>query len=179
MPPTPGQSILRRPGNGGLFTVGDVLRDRGYDTRFLYGGYGYFDNMNVFYTGNGFEVIDRTLLGKDEVRFENAWGVSDEDLFARSLKEADKSHAAGKPFFQLVMTTSNHRPFTYPSGVLDIFSKGGRLGGVKYADYAVGRLVEAAKNKPWFKDTVFVFVADHTSARRERSSSIPRTTISP
>ena len=163
VPPTPGQSILRRPGNGGLFTVGDVLRDRGYDTRFLYGGYGYFDNMNVFYTGNGFEVIDRTLLGKDEVRFENAWGVSDEDLFARSLKEADKSHAAGKPFFQLVMTTSNHRPFTYPSGVLDIFSKGGRLGGVKYADYAVGRLVEAAKSKPWFKDTVFVFVADHTS----------------
>jgi phosphoglycerol transferase MdoB-like AlkP superfamily enzyme len=163
VPPTPGQSILRRPGNGGLFTVGDVLRDRGYDTRFIYGGYGYFDNMNAFYAGNGFEVVDRTLFGKDEIRFENVWGVSDEDLFARSLKEADKSHAAGRPFFQLVMTTSNHRPFTYPDGVIDIHSKSGRLGGVKYADYAVGRLIEAARAKPWFADTVFVFVADHTS----------------
>lgn len=163
VPPTPGQSILRRPKNGGLFNIGDVFRDRGYDTRFLYGGYGYFDNMNEFYSGNGFEVIDRTLFAKNEVRFENAWGVSDEDLFARALKEADRSHAAGKLFFQLVMTTSNHRPFTFPKGAIDVFSVAGRLAGVKYADLAVGRLVEDAKAKPWFKDTLFVFVADHTS----------------
>ena len=168
VPPTPGQSILRRPNNGGLFTIGDVFRDRGYDTRFLYGGYGYFDNMNVFYAGNGFEVIDRTVFAKDEVRFENAWGVSDEDLFVRALKEADKSHAAGKPFFQLVMTTSNHRPFTFPKGAVDLFSIGGRLAGVKYADHAVGRLIEDAKDKPWFKDTVFVLVADHTSGTAGR-----------
>ena len=58
-----------------------MFRDRGYDTRFLYGGYGYFDNMNSFYAGNGFEVIDRTSLSADEMHFENVWGVSDEDLF--------------------------------------------------------------------------------------------------
>jgi phosphoglycerol transferase MdoB-like AlkP superfamily enzyme len=119
--------------------------------------------MNAFYAGNGFEVVDRTLFGTDEIRFENVWGVSDEDLIARAIKEADKSYQAGKPFFHLVMTTSNHRPFTYPSGVIDILSKTSRLGGVKYADYAVGRLVEEARPKPWFKDTVFVFVADHTA----------------
>ena len=163
VPPTPGQSILRRPHNAGLFTLGDVFRERGYDTRFLYGGYGYFDNMNAFFGGNGFEVIDRTSLSSEEIHFENVWGVSDEDLFQRVLKEADRSFAAGTPFFQLVMTTSNHRPFTYPSGVIDIFSKTGRLGGVKYADYAIGRFVEAARLKPWFNDTLFVFVADHTA----------------
>ena len=161
VPPTPGQSILRRPHNTELFTIGDVFRDRGYDTRFLYGGYGYFDNMNAFYAGNGFEVIDRTSLSADEIHFENAWGVSDEDLFQRVIKEADRSFASGRPFFQLVMTTSNHRPFTYPNGVIDIFSKTGRLGGVKYADHAIGRFVEAARLKPWFRDTLFVFVADH------------------
>ena len=74
VPPTPGQSILRRPHNAELFTIGDVFRDRGYDTRFLYGGYGYFDNMNAFYAGNGFEVIDRTSLSADEIHFENVWG---------------------------------------------------------------------------------------------------------
>jgi phosphoglycerol transferase MdoB-like AlkP superfamily enzyme len=146
-----------------LFTIGDVFRDRGYDTRFLYGGYGYFDNMNAFYAGNGFEVIDRTSLSADEIHFENAWGVSDEDLFQRVITEADRSFASGRPFFQLVMTTSNHRPFTYPNGVIDIFSKTGRLGGVKYADHAIGRFVEAARLKPWFRDTLFVFVADHTA----------------
>src|SRR5262245_7956024 len=163
VPPTPGQSILRRPHNAELFTIGDGFRDRGYDTRFLYGGYGYFDNMNAFFGGNGFEVIDRTSLSSEEIHFENVWGVSDEDLFQRVLKEADRSFAAGTPFFQLVMTTSNHRPFTYPNGVIDIFSKTGRLGGVKYADYAIGRFVEAARLKPWFNDTLFVFVADHTA----------------
>ena len=163
VPPTPGQSILRRPHNAELFTIGDVFRDRGYDTRFLYGGYGYFDNMNAFYAGNGFEVIDRTSLSADEIHFENVWGVADEDLFQRVLKEADRSFASGRPFFQLVMTTSNHRPFTYPNGVIDIFSKTGRLGGVKYADHAIGRFVEAARAKPWFGDTLFVFVADHTA----------------
>jgi phosphoglycerol transferase MdoB-like AlkP superfamily enzyme len=163
VPPTPGQSILRRPHNTELFTIGDVFRDRGYDTRFLYGGYGYFDNMNAFYAGNGFEVIDRTSLSADEIHFENAWGVSDEDLFQRVITEADRSFASGRPFFQLVMTTSNHRPFTYPNGVIDIFSKTGRLGGVKYADHAIGRFVEAARLTPWFRDTLFVFVADHTA----------------
>jgi phosphoglycerol transferase MdoB-like AlkP superfamily enzyme len=163
VPPTPGQSILRRPHNAELFTIGDVFRDRGYDTRFLYGGYGYFDNMNAFYAGNGFEVIDRTSLSADEIQFENVWGVSDEDLFQRVIKEADRSFASDRPFFQLVMTTSNHRPFTYPNGVIDIFSKTGRLGGVKYADHAIGRFVEAARLKPWFRDTLFVFVADHTA----------------
>jgi phosphoglycerol transferase MdoB-like AlkP superfamily enzyme len=163
VPPTPGQSILRRPQNAELFTIGDVFRDRGYDTRFLYGGYGYFDNMNAFYAGNGFEVIDRTSLSADEIHFENVWGVSDEDLFQRVIKEADRSFASDRPFFQLVMTTSNHRPFSYPNGVIDIFSKTGRLGGVKYADHAIGRFVEAARLKPWFRDTLFVFVADHTA----------------
>jgi phosphoglycerol transferase MdoB-like AlkP superfamily enzyme len=163
VPPTPGQSILRRPHNAELFTIGDVFRDRGYDARFLYGGYGYFDNMNAFYAGNGFEVIDRTSLSADEIHFENVWGVADEDLFQRVLKEADRSFTSGRPFFQLVMTTSNHRPFTYPHGVIDIFSKTGRLGGVKYADHAIGRFVEAARAKPWFGDTLFVFVADHTA----------------
>ncbi len=163
VPPTPGQSIVRRPNNANLYSLGWVFKDRGYDTRFIYGGYGYFDNMNAFFAANGFDVTDRTNLTKPEIQFENVWGVSDEDLFKRSITEADKSYDSGKAFFQLVMTTSNHRPFTYPGGKIDILSKSGRLGGVKYADYAIGAFLKAAETKPWFKDTVFVFVGDHTA----------------
>lgn len=160
-PPTPGNSIVRRSNNENLFNIATPLKDRGYDARFVYGGYGYFDNMNYFYENNGFEIVDRANFAKEEITFENAWGVSDEDLFDKTISEADKSFAAKKPFFNFVMTTSNHRPFTYPDGKIDIASKTGRDGSVKYTDYAIGQLLEKAKSKKWFDNTIFVFVADH------------------
>jgi phosphoglycerol transferase MdoB-like AlkP superfamily enzyme len=163
IPPTPGQSLIRRIGNDDLFSLGFIFKDRGYDTKFLYGGYGYFDNMNAFFAANGFDIVDRTNLKKNEITFANVWGVCDEDMFQRLIREADASYAAHKPFMHLLMTTSNHRPYTYPDGKIDIPSHSNRAGGVKYADYSVGKLIEWAKEKPWFNDTVFIFVADHTA----------------
>ncbi len=161
LPPLPGTSVIKRPDNANLFSFGSLMREKGYDNRFLYAGYGYFDDMNSFFAGNGFTVVDRGDFSKEEVTFSNAWGVCDEDLFAKVIKEADKSHAAGSPFFYVVMTTSNHRPFTYPGGKIDIPSGAGRSGAVKYADYAIGKFLEQASREPWFRDTLFVFVADH------------------
>jgi phosphoglycerol transferase MdoB-like AlkP superfamily enzyme len=164
IPPTPGQSILRRPGNDNLFTIGSIFQDAGYDTRFIYGGYGYFDNMNAFFSGNGFGIVDRGTMSAANVNFANAWGIGDEDLYDEVIRQGDVSAKAGKNFFSFVMNTSNHRPFTYPDGAIDLPSPGGREGAVKYADYAIGELVHKAAAKPWFKDTVFVFVADHTAS---------------
>lgn len=174
MPPTPGQSILRRADNEGLFNIGYIFRDRGYDAKFIYGGYGYFDNMNEYFSKNGFDIVDRTTLSKEEVHFANVWGVADDDMFARSIREADASYAAKKPFLHLIMTTSNHRPYTYPDGRIDIPSGSNRSGGVMYADYAVGKLLEWAKRKPWYKDTVFIFVADHTAGASGRIELSPK-----
>jgi phosphoglycerol transferase MdoB-like AlkP superfamily enzyme len=168
VPPTPGHSIVKRPDNGSLFTIGGVFRTHGYEPMYLYGGYGYFDNMQEFFAGNGYTVIDRTALRPEQIQFENIWGVSDEDLFALTLRELDKRHAAGSKFFAHVMTTSNHRPFTYPPGRIDIPSHSGREGGVKYTDWALGKFIDDARGKPWFNDTVFVLVADHTHKGRGR-----------
>jgi phosphoglycerol transferase MdoB-like AlkP superfamily enzyme len=161
IPPTPGNSIVRRPNNENLFNLSSPLKDRGYDAKFVYGGFGYFDNMNYFYENNGFEIVDRDKFAKEEISFANVWGVADEDLFDKAIKEADKSYAAGKPFINFIMTTSNHRPFTYPSGKIDIEPKTGRNGAVKYTDYAIGQFVEKARKKVWFDNTIFLFVADH------------------
>ena len=161
IPPLPGTSIVKRPQNGGFRSWGEILNGKGYESKYIYAGYGYFDNMNEFFSGNGFKIVDRADFAKDEVTFANVWGVCDEDLFRKTIREAGASHAAGKPFFSMVMTTSNHRPFTYPEGRIDIPSKSGRSGGVKYADYAIGRFIAEASRQPWFKDTIFVFVADH------------------
>lgn len=163
-PPLPGTSIVKRPNNGGFRSWGEIMREQGYDTKYIYAGFGYFDNMNAFFSANGFSVVDRADFAKDEISFANAWGVSDEDLFRKVIREADASHAAGRPFFSMVMTTSNHRPYTYPAGRIDIPSKTGRKGGVKYADYAIGRFIAEARQEPWFKDTLFVLVADHCAA---------------
>ena len=159
IPPTPGTSIVRRPNNDHLFSLGEIFKSKGYSNKFIYGGYGYFDNMNVFFGGNGFEIVDRNGMEKSEVSFENAWGACDQDMYKRAIKEADISFASNKPFFNYIMTTSNHRPYTFPN--IGIPLKNERTGGVRYTDYALQQLFKEAKNKPWFNSTIFVVVADH------------------
>jgi len=165
LPPTPGRSLVKRPHNENLFTLGSVFRSRGYDTAFIYGGYGYFDNMNAFFGGNGYRVVDRASVAKKDITFANAWGACDGDLYRWTLREADAAAASGKPFHFFVMTTSNHRPYTYPAGKIDLPSKiSGRAGAVKYTDFAIGEFLREAGSKPWFKNTVFVIVADHCAS---------------
>ncbi len=77
VPPTPGNSIVRRSHNENLFNISSPLKDRDYEAKFLYGGAGYFDNMNYFFENNGFEIVDRDKFSKDEISFANAWGVAD------------------------------------------------------------------------------------------------------
>ncbi|MEO6992590.1 MAG: sulfatase-like hydrolase/transferase [Lacunisphaera sp.] len=162
IPPTPGRSIVKRPRNENMFTLGSVFRTKGYDTAFIYGGFGYFDNMNYYFGHNGYRVIDRNSVAKSDITFANAWGACDEDLFRWTIREADASAATGKPFHYFLMTTSNHRPYTYPDGRIDLPSKlAGRPGGVKYTDFAIGQFIRDASKKPWFNNTVFVIVADH------------------
>ncbi|MDQ7085426.1 MAG: sulfatase-like hydrolase/transferase [Sulfurovum sp.] len=161
IPPTPGRSIVKRPDNHNMFGLGWIFHEKGYDNKFIYAGHGYFDNMNAYFGNNGFKIVDRQNFAKEEISFANVWGVCDEDLYNKSIKEADDSYHKDQPFFSFVMTTSNHRPFTYPEGKIDIPSHTGRWGGVKYTDYAVHNFLEKASKKPWFENTLFIFVADH------------------
>ncbi len=163
-PPVPGQSIVRRPKNEHLATIGELLKDQGFATQFIYGGYGYFDNMNAYFSGNDYKIVDRTDFPNQSIVFENAWGVADESLFDNALSAIDSEVRAGKRVFTHIMTTSNHRPYTYPDGRIDIPSPGKRPGAVKYTDYAIGKFIEDARAKPWFNDTLFVIIADHCAS---------------
>jgi len=80
-------------------------------------------------------------------------------------KAKEQLEQTGKPFFNHWMTVSNHRPFTYPDGKIDIpptLKK--RIGGVKYTDYALKHFFELAKQQEWYKNTLFVIVADHCAS---------------
>lgn len=177
VPPTPGNSIVRRQNNENLFSIATVLREKNYHPYFIYGGDGYFDNMNNFFGGQGFDIVDRNrgnplsdnikterlAIPDEEVSFENAWGICDEDLYNQAIKYADKSSRSNQLFFQFVMTTSNHKPYTFPEGKINR-PQGERNSAVSYTDYALARFIAAAKEKPWFKNTVFVIVADHCAS---------------
>ena len=126
--------------------------------------------MNEYFGNNGFKIVDRNSFSKDEISFANVWGVCDEDLYDKTIKEADLSYANKQPFFSFVMTTSNHRPYTYPEGKIDIPSHSGRKGGVKYSDYAINEFLKKVANKPWFDNTVFIFVADHNGGSAGKTS---------
>jgi phosphoglycerol transferase MdoB-like AlkP superfamily enzyme len=164
IPPTPGRSIVKRIGReSGFASLGQQLSAVGYDSVFVYGGRGYFDNMNAFFSGNGYRVVDQSSVDEAEIHFKNAWGMADEDLYRQTLKLADADYARQQPFLLQLMTTSNHRPYTYPDNRIDIKSGNGRDGAVKYTDYAIGQFLEQARQKPWFDNTIFIFVADHTA----------------
>jgi len=170
-PPIPSESIVKRPGCENVATWGQVMAANGYRTSFLYGGFSYFDNMNHFFSHNGFEIVDRADI-VDPV-FENIWGVSDGDLFNHALGYFDQIAQTGTPFFTVIMSTSNHSPYTFPPGIAGVPGEGGgREAGIRYADHALGRFFDAAPAHAWFANTLFVVVADH-DARVYGRAQIP------
>ncbi len=165
IPPTAGESIVKRQNNKNKFSTGSVFKAKGYDVKFLYGGYSYFDNMKDFFQGNGYDIVDRDNFKPEEISFANVWGVADEDMAKKAIQIMNQEAKSGKPFFNHWMTVSNHRPFTYTNGRIDIPGDAkSRDGGVKYTDYSIRKFFEMAKKQDWYKNTVFVIVADHCAS---------------
>jgi phosphoglycerol transferase MdoB-like AlkP superfamily enzyme len=171
-PPLPGDSIVARTRTHGVETIAQVLKRDGYRTTFIYPGSGLFDGVGEFATENGYE---RFLEQKDFEKpvFKTTWGVCNEDLYDRALAEARTAHATGQPFFITTLSISNHQPFTYPTGrIPEPPNLRSRKNAVKYVDYAFGRFFEQAKKEEFWKDTIFIVVADH-GARVYGSQTIP------
>ncbi|MFV8344541.1 LTA synthase family protein [Flavobacterium sp. ZB4P13] len=164
-PPTAGESVVKRKDNKNKFSTGNIFKEKGYNVKYLYGGDAFFDNMEDFFTGNGYDIVDKKTFTPEEITFSNVWGVCDEDMYNKAIKVMNTEAAANKPFFNHIMTVSNHRPFTYPNGKIDIPGDAkSRDGGVKYTDYAMKKFFDMAKKQPWFTNTVFVIIADHCAS---------------
>ncbi|PIF34626.1 phosphoglycerol transferase MdoB-like AlkP superfamily enzyme [Flavobacterium sp. 9] len=165
LPPTAGESVVKREDNKNKFSTGAIFKQKGYNVKFMYGGDAFFDNMQDFYSGNGYEIVDKSSFSPEEITFSNVWGVCDEDMYNKAIKVMNAEAKENKPFFNHIMTVSNHRPFTYPNNKIDIPGDiKSRDGGVKYTDYSLRKFFEMASKQPWFKNTVFVIVADHCAS---------------
>ena len=164
--PTPGSSVVKLGlSQQHFFTLADLLQRRGYATEFIYGGDSQFDNMRGFFLGNGFQQVHDLKTFNDPV-FEGTWGVSDEDLFSKA-NEVFKSHG-NDPFFALILSTSNHDPFEFPDGRIELYEqpKMTRHNAMKYADHALGTFFDMAKKESYYENTVFLVIADHSTRLR-------------
>lgn len=171
IPPSAGESLIKRPDNAGLFSTGTVLRENGYTTSFIYGGDSYFDNMRAYFSGNGFEIIDKYCYPKEDITFSNIWGTCDEDSYRVALRDFDKKAESGTPFHAIIFTISNHRPYTFPEGKITYDGEmKSRSAAVKYTDFAIGQFLAEASRRPWFGNTVFIVVADHCASSAGKTS---------
>ncbi|MFQ2738265.1 LTA synthase family protein [Aeromonas caviae] len=163
--PTPAQAVVKLgKSQTNFFTIADLLKQRGYDTSFIYGGESHFDNMRSFFLGNGFTTIVEQKDFKNPV-FEGSWGASDEDLMAKADETFAALHKEGRPFFSLVFSSSNHDPFEFPDNRIALYEqpKQTRNNAAKYADYAVGEFFKKARASDYWQDTLFLVIADHDS----------------
>ncbi len=162
--PIPGKGVVKRnKSQSDFFTVASLLKPKGYHSSFIYGGMSNFDNMRSWFLGNGFEKIIEQPDYKDPA-FVGVWGVSDEDLVIRANAEFVKYHKEQQPFVSVLFSSTNHMPFEYPAGRIEPI-EGEPLNGVKnaikFADYAIGKLIDDAKKEGYFEETVFMVISDH------------------
>lgn len=165
--PNPSESVVKLSNaQQGFFSLADVYGRLNYDTSFIYGGMANFDNMASFFNGNGFNnIIDETDFDKDGQKhaFKGTWGYSDEDLAVKA-NEYFKS-LGKKPFYSLMFSTSNHEPFEFPDGRIELYDKTKNTvnNAMKYADFSIGKFFELAKKEAYFNNTIFVVIADHNT----------------
>lgn len=173
-PDLPEYSVTTRPETTGHFiTLGSVLAKRGYETSFIYAGPGHRDHRQSFLGSNGYNrfVTINDVVSKT---FKTKLGYCDEDLF----NTADATFAGSKrPFFATLLTLSFHAPFDVPENSVEPVEPShpfaAQLDCIRYTDQAIGRFIEKAKQREYFEDTIFVFVADHMGGYREN----PRTAV--
>jgi phosphoglycerol transferase MdoB-like AlkP superfamily enzyme len=142
----------------------------GYEKMYFLGGSPSFNNFEGLVKNiNGVQMFTEGYFTKQAV---NVWGISDKDLFLEANKVFSKQF---KPFFAIVQTADNHRPFMIPETdrdfvrkevPVDTLKKYGfesleEFNSFRYTDYCFRKFIEAAKKEAYFKNTVFVFVGDH------------------
>lgn len=146
--------------------IATTLKSHGYSTIYFTTHDKGFDNVAPFLQSNDYDRI----VGKDDYppdRVLSALGVPDDYLYEHAVGDLDGLHQQGKPFFAAIMTGSDHGPFVIPNYFKPRHEEA-TLGIVEYVDWSVQKFLRMASQKPWFDNTIFVFVADHGSSLDKR-----------
>ena len=158
-------SILRRYTNNHLTCLAAIFGDQGYSTYWVNAYKRDFGNAYAFFKKHGTRHF-RDIANFKGTRYRKiGWGPSDDDMYRLALKTLD---AAPQPFYAELLTLSNHYPFTQKYPTDDAVPSGQTTGdygnyrrGMFYADSAFGKFLAAAREKPWFQNTLLVITGDH------------------
>nr|WP_232325398.1 LTA synthase family protein [Pedobacter panaciterrae] len=130
----------------------------GYQTSFFYGGESEFDNYKAFILSHNYQkLIDRNDFKGGKV---TKWGQYDEAVFERQIEDLNKEK---QPFFSTLLTLTNHEPYSLPGNYK--FGQSDNIAKFKstahYTDSCINAYLNNAKKQDWYKNTLFVFIADH------------------
>lgn len=145
--------------------IGNTLLAKGYTTFFSSPHDVNFDNIGGTAAAAGFKIISspNDFLNKDAV---STWGYPDHVQFEKGIPRLTQFYNEGRPFLATFLTVSNHGPWTLPNPLpygCNIKSQDPKTRAVEYADWSLKHFIDLAQKQPWFKNTIFVFVADHGS----------------
>ena len=149
--------------NNTLQGLPEMLKQEGYTTAFFHGA----PNTTLGFKGFSNSIGFDSYYGMDEYGhdkdFDGTWAIFDEPYLKYFADRTDEIAQQGKPFFLTVFTASSHDPFKVPDQYKDKFTRGEipMHKVISYADYAIKQFFEKVKDKPWFKNTIFIFSADH------------------
>ena len=148
--------------NQKIQSIVSVSNDMGYDTSFFHGA----PNGSMGFLGFGNILDFKHYYGKTEfnndAEFDGIWGIWDEPFFQYFAKTLNTKKS---PFMATLFSVSSHHPFIIPEKYQGKFKKGPLEihEPIGYTDYALKQFFKTAEKMPWFKNTIFVFVADHTN----------------
>lgn len=146
-----------------VYGLPKILKDNGYQTAFFHGAFNGSQNFDQYCKVAGFD----TYYGKNEYvgpeAFDGRWGIFDEEFMQYY---SGKMTELKQPFFSTIFTISSHNPYIIPEKYKGKFPKGTTKiqESIAYADYALKRFFETASQQEWYKNTLFVITADHTSS---------------
>ena len=146
-----------------VYGLPKILKDNGYQTSFFHGAFNGSQNFDQYCKVAGFDAY----YGKNEYEgpeaFDGRWGIFDEEFLQYF---SGKMTQFKQPFFTTLFTISSHNPYIIPEKHKGKFPKGSTKiqETIAYSDFALKRFFETASKQDWYKNTLFVVVADHTSA---------------
>lgn len=143
-----------------ITSLASMLKKEGYQTSFFHGGFNGTMGFEPFCKLAGFDKYYGKKEYNNDADFDGDWGIWDEPFLQF---QADKLINTGKPFFSTVLTLNTHHPFSIPGKYREQFNQKGDpiLPCIQYTDFAIRRFFEKIKHTDWYKNTLFVFTADH------------------
>ena len=144
-------------------SLASLLNSEGYNTSFYHGGNRGTMGFYSFSKKAGFKDYFGLEEYDNKSDFDGSWGIYDEPFMQYFYEGLNQKK---EPFFSTLFTLSSHTPYTLPSDYNHDFEKIGIKETVKYTDFALSQFFKNSKEEDWFKNTIFIITADHTSSVR-------------